>query len=848
MSSCGSYANAAPRRTSKGGQVSGDGTDMEQTPREITRLKACINDLISVLALPAIWSGHEASLIASTLLEALLGMLRLDFAYLQLKSIAGDAPIEIVRLAQRRTVAPHAQEVGRALAPWLATDPPTSPFVVPNPVGQGNVSIAPLRLGLQDEVGVLVAGAQRANFPSDVERILLRVAANQAWIGLQQARRTTDQNRVAHELEERVVERTRQLTAVNQELQRGLAERKRAEEELRRSEAHLAEAQRLSHTGSFGWDVRGGEIYWSEETFRIFGYEEETEAAVERILQRTHPDDRILVQRVIDRAQRDRKAFDFEHRLLMSDGLVKYLHVVAHPLKTNEAGKREFVGAVMDITARKRAAETLRESEEQWKAVFENNPTMYFMVDAAGTVLSVNPFGAEQLGYTVDELVGHAVWTVFYEADREAVRRNVAVCREQVGRTMSWEFRNVRKDGTVLWVRQTAKAMLIKKRPVVLIVCEDITDRKRAEYLTGQVFERSPDDVFIIARDYRYQRVNPVYEQHWRKPAEKIVGMHVADLLGMESFEHMRPFLKRCFEGEEVNQAGWLTFGSRGRRYVVVSCSPLRPNSERVEAALVISRDLTEHLLASEGLREAQASLAHVTRVTTLGEVTASFAHELNQPLAAIVNNANACLGLLPRGRHDLDEVREALGDIVGDAERASAIIERVRGLAKRSPLERVPLRLVDVVDDVVALAAAESAARRVAIRTDVAGDLPLVLGDRVQLQQVLLNLVVNGMDAMSKAEEADRRLEIRGRSETHDGTQAITISVQDRGIGLQAGHTERIFEAFYTTKPHGMGMGLAISRSIIEAHGGRLWAESNRGPGATFSFRLPAAAASAAA
>jgi len=228
--------------------------------------------------------------------------------------------------------------------------------------------------------------------------------------------------------------------------------------------------------------------------------------------------------------------------------------------------------------------------------------------------------------------------------------------------------------------------------------------------------------------------------------------------------------------------------------------------------------------------------------------VTASFAHELNQPLAAIVNNANACLGLLPRGRHDLDEVREALGDIVGDAERASAIIERVRGLAKRSPLERVPLRLVDVVDDVVALAAAESAARRVAIRTDVAGDLPLVLGDRVQLQQVLLNLVVNGMDAMSKAEEADRRLEIRGRPETHDGAQAITISVQDRGIGLQAGHTERLFEAFYTTKPHGMGMGLAISRSIIEAHGGRLWAESNRGPGATFSFRLPAAAASAAA
>jgi PAS domain S-box-containing protein len=698
-------------------------TDTEQTPNEITRLKACINDLISVLALPAIWSGHEASLIASTLLDVLLGMLRLDFAYLRLKSTIGDAPIEMVRVARQRTAAPHAQEIGRALAPWLATVSPASPFVVPNPVGQGKVSIALLRLGLQDEVGVLVAGAQRRDFPSDVELVLLRVAANQAWIGLQQARRTTDQNRAAHELEQRVVERTQQLTAVNEELQRGLAERKRAEEELRRSEAYLAEAQRLSHTGSFGWDVFGGEIFWSEETFRIFGYEDGTEPTPERILQRTHPDDRVLVQRVIDRAQRDRKEFDVEHRLLMPDGSVKYLHVVAHPLKTNEAGKHEFVGAVMDIT-----------------------------------------------------------------------------------------------------------------------------DRKRAEYLTGQVFERSPDDVFIIARDFRYQRVNPVYERHWRKPAENIVGMHVADLLGMESFEQMRPYLDRCFEGEEVSHAGWLTFGSRARRYVAVSCSPLRHYSERVEAALVISRDLTEHMLASEALREAQAALAHVTRVTTLGEVTASIAHELNQPLAAIANNANACLGLLPSGRHDVDDVREALTDMVSDAGRASAIIERVRGLAKRSSPEKVPLRLGDVVDDVLALAAAESVARNVAIRADVAADLPVVLGDRVQLQQVLLNLVVNAMDAMSSLDEPERRLEIRGRADREHGAPAATISVQDRGIGLDTGQMDRLFEAFYTTKSHGMGMGLAISRSIIEGHGGRLWAEPNQGPGATFSFRLPVGAAHRAA
>src|SRR5438132_332484 len=230
--------------------------------------------------------------------------------------------------------------------------------------------------------------------------------------------------------------------------------------------------------------------------------------------------------------------------------------------------------------------------------------------------------------------------------------------------------------------------------------------------------------------------------------AERIVGMHVADVVGMEVFEQTaKPYLDRCFDGEEGSYAGWFS-NALGRRYMAGTCSPLRPHSEPVESALVIVRDLTEHMLASEALREAQAELAHVTRVTTLGEVTASFAHELNQPLAAILNNANACLGLLPSGRADLDEVRDALADIVTDADRASAIIERVRGLAKRSSPEQVPLQLVDVVADIVALAAAESVARRVAIRTDIPTDLPVVLGDRVQLQQVLLNLLVNVMDA----------------------------------------------------------------------------------------------------
>ncbi len=252
-------------------------------------------------------------------------------------------------------------------------------------------------------------------------------------------------------------------------------------------------------------------------------------------------------------------------------------------------------------------------------------------------------------------------------------------------------------------------------------------------------------------------------------------------------------------------------------------------------------------MAASEALRVVQSQLTHVTRVTTLGEVATSFAHELNQPLAAIINNANACLGFLSTDPSNVTEMQEALADIVGDAERTSAVIERVRELAKRTPSKKLLVRLVDVVDDVVSLSAAESTARHVRVLTDLSSDLPGVLGDRVQLIQVLLNLVMNAMDAMTTVDERERYLRIRGRAEMSEGSSVAWITVQDGGIGLPGGQAERIFEAFYTTKSRGLGMGLAISRSIIEAHGGRLWAESNAGPGATLCFHLPAAATSAA-
>src|SRR5216683_697250 len=552
---------------------------MENTADEIKRLQSCINDLISVLALPAIWSGSESSQIVGTLLDALLAMLRLDFAYARLSDSSDGPPIEVVRLGHRQHPSVQLQQVGQALSRWLTGDPAASRFVLPDPAGEGEVSIASFSLGLQEEVGVLVAGSRRADFPTDIERLLLRVAANQAGIGLQEARRSGEQKRVAEALEQRVAERTRQLTAVN--------------EELRRSEAYLAEAQRLSLTGSFGWRVSTGEILWSEETFRIFQYDRTTKPTVGLILQRVHPEDAALVKQTIDRASQDGKDFDYECRLVMPDGSVKYVHVVAHGL-SDESGGIEFVGAVTDATGRKRA---------------------------------------------------------------------------------------------------------------------------------------------------------------------------------------------------------------------------------------------------EEALRQAQADLAHVDLVTTMGELTASLAHEVNQPIAAAVTNANTCLRWLTRDHPDLKEAREAASRIVTDATRAAGIISRVRLLFKKSIPQQELVDVNEAIREMIVLLRSEPTRYNITVRMELAADLPRIMGDRVQLQQVLMNLIVNSIDAMKEVDGA-RELAVKSqRTEKEE----VVVSVSDTGVGLPPQQADQIFNAFFTTKPHGTGMGLRISRSIVESHGGRLWAADNSPRGANFCFTLPA-------
>ena len=305
-------------------------------------------------------------------------------------------------------------------------------------------------------------------------------------------------------------------------------------------------------------------------------------------------------------------------------------------------------------------------------------------------------------------------------------------------------------SAVALGAARTLTKPFTRRELLQAVTVADLAARKRAEYLTRQVFESASDGVAVIGRDYRYQRVNPVYERNWGMPAEKIVGMHVADLAGTDVFERtLKPHLDRCLAGEHVTFAEWFTT-ELGRFYLSVSYSPLRLDSERLEAVLVISRDLTDHVLASEALRDAQAALARVNRVTTLGVLAASIAHEVNQPLAAMVSSAGSCTRWLAAEPPQLEKARHALERLARDGQRASEVIDRIRALVMRQPPRRDLVDVKETVLDVIALTRDQMRRGNIALETALADGLPNVRGDRVQLQQVMLNLIANAIDAMS--------------------------------------------------------------------------------------------------
>ncbi|MBO0720459.1 MAG: PAS domain-containing protein [Blastocatellia bacterium] len=289
-------------------------------------------------------------------------------------------------------------------------------------------------------------------------------------------------------------------------------------------------------------------------------------------------------------------------------------------------------------------------------------------------------------------------------------------------------------------------------------------------------------------------------------------------------------------EGKPLETEARLRRADGDYRWLLIRAVPLCDESGKVVKWYGTSTDIEDRKRAEETLRMSQADSAHVARVMTMGELAASIAHEVNQPLSAIVNNGSACLRWLTGNSPNLEEAREAARDIIREGNRAGEVITRIRAFLRKTETEKARLYINQTIRDVVILTRNGAAGKGIALRTELSNDLPAVLGDRVQLQQVILNLVMNGVEAMASMPDSRRELLISSRQ---DETGQVLVAVRDSGIGLAGQDLEGIFDAFYTTKSQGMGMGLAISRSIVEDHGGRLWAVPNDGPGATFQFTL---------
>lgn len=368
----------------------------------------------------------------------------------------------------------------------------------------------------------------------------------------------------------------------------------------------------------------------------------------------------------------------------------------------------------------------------------------------------------------------------------------------------------------------------------------EIAERKRGEEALQErerLLDLTHDTVFV--RDLRDVIT------FWNRGAETLYGWTREEALGRVSHELTRTIFPAPLAeiNAELYRAGrWegeLTHTRRdGTQVVVASRWALQlDEGGRPIAILETNNEITQRKRAEEALQRTRSELAHVNRVATLGELTASIAHEVNQPLSAVITNASACLRWLGAETPNLDEARHAVERIVRDGQRASEVIGRVRALVKQAPERKDWLQINDVIEEVLALARSEMQRSRVALETRLARDLPAVCADRVQLQQVILNLLINAAEAMSADGDGARELVVRSEK---DPAPAVLVAVQDSGPGIEPENCERLFTAFYTTKPQGMGMGLAISRSIIEAHGGKLWAARNAPRGAIFQFTLP--------
>ena len=614
-------------------------------------------------------------------------------------------------------------------------------------------------------------------------------------------------------------------------------------QELRRREAYLAEAQRLSHTGSFGWRPGSGEHVWSDETYRIFEYDPAEKATLDMVTERVHPEDRPLVLELMERASTSGGAINCEYRLLFPDDRVKYVRVLARSLGTN-SDNLEFAGAVIDITEAKRAEEKIRLSERELRTLVEAIPAYVGTSLPDGSVDFISQSWLDYTGFSRENGIGWGWASVIHPDDVERVLANWQMGMAS-GEPVEHELRCRRADGTYHWFLYRSLPLRDERGNVVkwygtLTNIDALKETEHAlqtrEHQLLGVIETIPSPLWSTSPTGELTHLSQRMLEYFGAHSDEF------DNRGWESFIHpddleetAKAFFRAIQTGESYNAVHRLRRADGEYRWHHVRSEPLRDPQGKIIQWYGISVDIDERKRAEDHLRDTRIKLNTASKIATVAELSASIAHELNQPLMAVFGNAQAAKRWLAANPPDLTETNLAIERILRDIRAADQTMQHIRALFKSEPYEKRDENVLDIIRESLRFVHECPNRREVRIDWSIEDSLPSVSVDRIQTQQVFINLISNAIEATEGSENPAKILLKAFVTQEHE----VIVQVIDNGTGLK--DTEKIFDAFMTTKEKGMGIGLAVSRSIVEAHGGRLWAENNPDPGgATFNVALP--------